>query len=142
MVSAIRNNMQSVLLKVSSSSSNIQTISLCELLQVVWQISLLHTIIVRQWVYQMLVSVWKQQSHQHQHIQNSVHKFKPATKNIKFDTTTNRYCTCCRCRSSNMMSAMQVMMRGKYLYTLWLMLIFKQFSKYLRNFVFHVFILF
>lgn len=123
MVPTIRNNMQSVSSKVSSSSSNIQTISLSvpsysslELLQVIWQISLLHAIIV--WVHQMHVSVWMQQSHQLQHIQNSVNKLRPATENITrglyCGTTTDRCCYFCRYRSSNMMSAMQVMMRGKY----------------------------
>lgn len=124
MVSAIINNMQSVSSKVSSLSSNIQTISLSvhsysslELLLIVWQIYFLQAIIVRQWVNQMRVSVWMQQSLQQQYIQNSVYKCKPTTENIKrcynCGTTTDRCCNCCR--SSNMMSAMQVMKRGKYM---------------------------
>lgn len=145
MVSAIRNNMQSVSSKVSSSSANIQTFSLSvpsyvslEFLQVVWQIYLLHAII-RQWGYQMCVSVWTQQSLHQQNIKNTVHKFKPVTQNIKRScyTTTNR-CNSCRCRYSNMMSAMQVMMRGKYTHLL--MLIFYGFTKYLRHFIFHIFV--
>lgn len=138
MVSAIRNNMQSVSSKVAQSPSNIQNIVVhsslsLELLQVIWQIYLLHSIILRQWVvYQMRVSVCQQQSLQLQYIQNTVVKFMQATANIKCDTKTDRHCNYYRCSSTNMMSAMPVMMRGKYIYTLLLMLICLRFTKFLH----------